>query len=70
MRFDFTVSHVSGKNLMTADTLSRAPLGEEMLDSDEQHMQEELRKESDAYAEQFSFAYLPLTSDWKRFAQS
>ena len=51
MRFDFTVSHVPGKSLMTADTLSRAPLGEGMLDCDEQHKQEELRKEAEAYVQ-------------------
>ena len=51
MRYDFTVSHVPGKNLMTADTLSRAPLGEGMLDCDELHNQEELRKEAEAYVQ-------------------
>ncbi len=28
MRFDYTISHVSGKDLCTADTLSRAPVSE------------------------------------------
>ena len=27
MQFDYTISHISGKELVTADTLSRAPLG-------------------------------------------
>jgi len=28
MRFSFTISHVPGKDLNTADTLSRAPVSE------------------------------------------
>lgn len=27
MRYNFTISHVLGKNLVIADTLSRAPIG-------------------------------------------
>jgi hypothetical protein len=33
MRFDFTISHVAGKDLNIADTLSRAPV-ENMSQSD------------------------------------
>ena len=43
MRFLFTISHVRGKNLTVADTLSRAPL-EETSDSDQT-----LQEEVDAY---------------------
>ena len=35
LRFDFTISHVPGKSLMTADTLSGAPLDKGLIDSDE-----------------------------------
>ena len=42
MRFDFTINHVPGKELHTADTLSRAPLTE---------MDDPLRKEVNAYVE-------------------
>ena len=43
MRFLFTISHVPGKNLTVADTLSRAPL-EETSDSDQT-----LQEKVDAY---------------------
>ena len=57
MRFDFTVSHVPGKNLMTADTSSRAPLGEKMLESEELH-------------KQYSSVYHHLTRESTRYSQS
>ena len=51
LRFDFTISHVPGKSLMTADTLSRASLDKGPIDSnkrDEHHKEDELRKEAEA----------------------
>ena len=44
LRFDFTVSHVPGKSLITANTLSRAPLTE----PDEQEGQD-LEEKIDLY---------------------
>jgi len=35
MRFKFTVSHVPGKNLVVADTLSRAPVSSGIADDEE-----------------------------------
>ena len=46
LRFNFT------KSLVTADTLSRAPLDKGLIDSDEcdeRHKEEELCKEAEAY---------------------
>ena len=51
-RFDFTISHVPGKSLMTADTLSQAPLKKGLIDSDERnerHKEDKLHKEAEAY---------------------
>ena len=36
MRFDFSISHVPGKELITADTLSRAPVSPGENDLDEE----------------------------------
>jgi len=52
MRFNFTISHVPGKNLITADTLSRAPVS-----TDDEHNREE---EIDLYVN-FIYALLPAT---------
>ena len=52
LRFDFTISHVPGKSLMTADTLLRAHLDKGPLDSeerDERHKEDTPHKKSKAY---------------------
>ena len=52
LRFDFTISQVPGKSLMTADTLMRAHLDKGPLDSeerDEHHKENELHKEAEAH---------------------
>ena len=56
LRFDFTVSHVPGKSLITADTLSRAPLTEQ----DEQQGQD-LEEKIDLYIQNV-FASLPVSN--------
>ena len=35
MRYRFTISHVSGKNLIIADALSRAPLSDVYLNDED-----------------------------------
>ena len=54
LRFDFTVSHVPGKSLITADALSRAPVEQQ----DRQSITEE---EIDLYV-QHVFASLPASN--------
>ena len=52
-----------GKSLMTADTLSRAPLDKGPIDSDERderHKEDELRKEAEAYVRAI-LIYLPAS---------
>ena len=39
MRYSFTISHVAGKDLVTADTLSRAPVSTPSM-QDEEHYHE------------------------------
>ena len=39
MRYSFTISHVAGKNLVTADTLSRAPISTSSI-QDNEHFHE------------------------------
>ena len=63
LRFDFTISHVPGKSLMTADTLSQAPLDKGPIDSDERderHKEDELRREAEAYVRAI-LIYLPAS---------
>ena len=45
MRYHYTISHVPGKDLCTANTLSRAPLE----DPDLQTQAEQLQQETQAY---------------------
>ena len=62
-RFDFTISHVPGKSLMTADTLSQAPLKKVLIDSDERnerHKEDKLHKEAEAYV-RVILIYLPAS---------
>ena len=54
MRYDFTITHVPGKNLITADALSRAPSSP--TNSDDQSLQAEV----DAYV-QNTLSGLPAT---------
>lgn len=54
MRFSFTISHVPGKNLLTADTLSRVPVSES-TDKDDR-----FREEADAYI-QTAILNIPAT---------
>ena len=54
MRYDFSISHVAGKHLATADALSRAPTGEP---SGGDH---ELQQETEAYVQQI-MQTLPAT---------
>ena len=63
LRFDFTISHVPGKSLMTVDTLLRVPLDKGLIDSDdsdERHKEAELRKEAEAYVRAI-LIYLPAS---------
>ena len=52
MRFDFTISHVAGKDLITADTLSRSPLQVSPLP--------DLSADADLYVKQIIY-HLPAT---------
>ena len=54
LRFDFTVSHVPGKSLITADALSRAPV-------EQQDGQSSSEEEIDLYV-QHVFASLPASN--------
>ena len=66
LRFDFTISHVPEKSLMTADTLSRAPLDKGPIDSDkrdERRKEDELRKEAEAYVRAI-LIYLPASDSF------
>ena len=59
MRFGFTIAHIPGKNLSTADTLSRAPVSNSS-ESDEEFV----RKWTHMYKQQYSASQL-LKRDWK-----
>ena len=60
MRYSFTISHVAGKDLVTADTLSRAPVSTPSM-QDEEHYHE-----VEAYV---SFVYQNLPASDKRIDQ-
>ena len=56
LSFDFTICHVPGKSLMTADTLSRPPLDKGPIDSverDERHKEDDSVKKQKLTYEQF-----------------
>ena len=57
MRFTYSISHVPGKSLYTADTLSRAPLVRP-LDQDEEKLEADVR----AYVDSI-IKYLPATDN-------
>jgi len=65
MRFTYSISHVPGKSLYTADTLSRAPLVRP-LDRDE----EKLEADVPAYVDSIVKYYQQLTIDWKTSSPS
>ena len=54
MRYDFTISHIPGKDLVTADTLSRAPVAEGTL------LDQSLQEEVNAYV-QLTLESLPAS---------
>ena len=62
MRYDYTISHVPGKELIVADTLSRAP-----IDSYEESDQE-LIQEADTHV-QAIITSLPVAKTWKEDIQ-
>lgn len=49
MRFDFSIGHVPGKNLYTADSLSRAPLKREAWETEESKHNNDFQKEVECY---------------------
>ena len=57
IRFSCSISHVPGKNLYTADTLSRAPIVKPL-----NQQEEKLENEVKAYVDSV-FRYLPATKD-------
>lgn len=65
MRFTYSISHVPGKSLYTADTLSWAPLVRP-LDRDE----EKLEADVPAYVDSIVKYYQQLTIDWKTSSPS
>ena len=56
MRYDFTISHIPGKDLVTADTLSRAPVAEGTS------LDQSLQEEVNAYG-QLTLESLPASGD-------
>ena len=56
MRFDYSISHVPGKLLYTADTLSCAPV----IPPDANHVLEDAKSEAFVHA---LAAYLPASAD-------
>ena len=63
MRFQFSISHVPGKNLITADTLLRAPAPNIMEENDIS-----FRNEVEAYVNAVLQPFLPQKEDLRRSA--